>query len=274
MPRQRFDTDYYAVLGVAATASDDDIRKAYRRLALQWHPDRNAGDARAGERFKEISEAYGVLIDPQKRREYDAARRVGAPGDFRHSREDVFRDLFANPQASAIFEELARELSRMGMRVDSHYFRQTLFGGRAVVTGGVFVITPFTAAVMAGRLVRALIGHRPSDVRQPRSLDPSPLGLIARTVGRGIGGAVRALLGSSAGDGREARLDIIMPLPLSHAEAQQGGRRRVQVSDSDVLVTIPPGIREGTRLRLRGRGRAEPSGRRGDAYLVVEIHGH
>ena len=137
MPRAGADKDYYAILGIRREATEEEIRKAYRRLALEWHPDRRPGDPRAADRFKEISEAYAVLIDPAKRREYDEVSRAGATGAFRHSQEDLLRDLFADPRASGIFEDLAREFERMGMRVDGRTFRQTLFGGRAVVVGGV-----------------------------------------------------------------------------------------------------------------------------------------
>ncbi len=287
-PRSRFDKDYYQVLGVSADAGDEEIRKAYRRLALQWHPDRNAGDARATERFKEISEAYGVLIDGQKRREYDAARRVGASAEFRHTREDVFRDLFANPQASAIFEELARELSRMGVRADSHYFRQTLFGGRTVITGGVFVITPLRVIPLVARLVRAALAVRGAAEGAPsrriRDQGPSsapprphstPLAPAGGRVLQRVARVARAVLGlaASGSEGIASRgpLDVTLPLRLTPAEVERGGRRRVEVSGRDVVVTIPPGLRAGTKLRLRGRGRTEADGRHGDAFLVVEI---
>jgi len=75
------DRDYYEILGVSRDASEEDIKKAYRRLALKYHPDRNPGDKEAEERFKEITEAYEVLSDPQKRRQYDQfGRRAFAPG--------------------------------------------------------------------------------------------------------------------------------------------------------------------------------------------------
>ena len=88
--------DYYQILGVSRDASDEEIKKAYRRLALKYHPDRNPDDPSAEERFKEIAEAYAVLSDPQKRAEYDRFGTVGG-GDFNFSSpfEDLFEDLFS-----------------------------------------------------------------------------------------------------------------------------------------------------------------------------------
>src|ERR1700691_324474 len=74
--------DFYAVLGVSATAAQDEIKKQYRKLAKRYHPDTNANDTKASERFKEISEAYTVLGDAQTRKQYDETRRLGACGDF------------------------------------------------------------------------------------------------------------------------------------------------------------------------------------------------
>jgi hypothetical protein len=156
-PVPREPVDYYATLGVGPGATDDEIRRAYRRLALQWHPDRNPGRPDAEERFKAISEAYAVLIDPAKRRLWEAARQRGVPGDFRPRREDLFRDLFADPRASAVFEELAREFERVGMRVDRHRFETTLGGGRVVVTGGIIIIGPWTPILGLLRFGRAAL---------------------------------------------------------------------------------------------------------------------
>jgi curved DNA-binding protein len=255
---------------VAPGATEDDIRRAYRRLALQWHPDRNPGRPDAAERFKEISEAYAVLVDPAKRRQYDAARATGDPGEFRHTQEDIFRDLFTDPRASAIFDELARELGRHGVRVDRHTFHQTLFGGRTVVTGGVIVITPFTPVRLLYRLARAALRGPATPAPEPRPAS-GVLGTLLR--------AGRWLLGVPASDGPHpdalTGADITVPLRLSPTEAARGGSRRVVLDHGngrhEVLVRIPPGVRDGTRLRLRGKGRAGMAGRRGDVFLAVEV---
>src|SRR5262244_4517196 len=94
--------DYYGVLAVPRTASDEEIKKAYRKLALQYHPDRNPGNKQAEDKFKEVSEAYQVLSDPQKRAQYNqfghAAFGDGGPFaggfDFSAGFEDVFGDIF------------------------------------------------------------------------------------------------------------------------------------------------------------------------------------
>jgi DnaJ-class molecular chaperone len=264
----RYDRDYYRILGVHLEATEDEIRRAYRRLALQWHPDRNPGSAEAEERFKEISEAYAILIDRTKRVEYDRVRRGTGPGDFHVNREQVFRDLFTDPRASAIFEELARELQRMGLRVDRQDFQTTLFGGRTVMTGSVIVISPWTPLIALVRLVgAALRGGRPAS---PEPLPSTP----GERALRGLTRAARWFFGlpapepstSLAGD------DITVALRVTTAEARRGVKKQVTLPDGgDVVVQIPPGVRSGTRLRLRGKGRRRGDGSRGDAYLTVEV---
>lgn len=112
--------DYYNILGVPRDASDDDIKKAYRKLAMEFHPDRNPGKEKwANEKFKEINEAYAVLGNPEKRQQYD---RFGTTGDA--------NDIFRNQTTQSTFEDLMRDFGGAGLRSD---FLDNIFGE---MTGG------------------------------------------------------------------------------------------------------------------------------------------
>jgi len=107
--------DYYGILGVPGNASNEDIKKAYRKLAMQYHPDRNPGKEKwANEKFKEINEAYGVLGDPQKRKHYDQFGTVGNIGD-----------IFGSPFTATTFEEMMKDFGGAGLRFD---FLDDIFG--------------------------------------------------------------------------------------------------------------------------------------------------
>ena len=107
--------DYYRILGVPTNASDGEIKKAYRKLAMQYHPDRNPGKEEwANEKFKEINEAYGVLGDPQKRKQYDQFGTVGNIGD-----------IFSSPFTTTTFQEMMKDFGGAGLRFD---FLDDIFG--------------------------------------------------------------------------------------------------------------------------------------------------
>lgn len=212
--------DYYKTLGVARDATADELRKAFRKLAMQHHPDRNPGDKAAEERFKEINEAYAVLSNPEKRKQYDT---FGAEGfGQRFSREDIFSGF----DFSSIFEDLGVRLGAGGSVFDA------LFGRAAGGSRG-------------GRGARGQWGAGP----------------------RGFGGA-----GASA-----AGPDTTADLMIGFFESIRGGERVVSVPGPDggreqVSVRIPPGISQGKKLRVRGKG--QPSsfgGPRGDLYLTVVV---
>ncbi|MDM7998869.1 MAG: DnaJ domain-containing protein [Dehalococcoidia bacterium] len=120
--------DYYKILGVPRNASEEDIKKAYRKLAMQYHPDRNPGkEAWANEKFKEINEAYGVLGNPEKRQQYDRFGTVGSVGD-----------IFGNAATRTTFEDLMRDFGESGLGVD---FLQSIFGDALRRSGTTFTFS-------------------------------------------------------------------------------------------------------------------------------------
>jgi curved DNA-binding protein len=122
--------DYYRILGVPRNASDAEIKKAYRKLAMQYHPDRNPGKEKwANEKFKEINEAYGVLGDPQKRKQYDQFGTVGNIGD-----------IFGSPSTRTTFEEMMKDFGGAGLRFD---FLDDIFGDLLKGRGSSFSFRSF-----------------------------------------------------------------------------------------------------------------------------------
>lgn len=122
--------DYYGILGIPRNASDTDIKKAYRKLAMQYHPDRNPGKEKwANEKFKEINEAYGVLGDPQKRKQYDQFGTVGNIGD-----------IFGSPFTATTFEEMMKDFGGAGLRFD---FLDDIFGDLLKGRGSSFAFRSF-----------------------------------------------------------------------------------------------------------------------------------
>jgi curved DNA-binding protein len=135
--------DYYRILGVPRNASDAEIKKAYRKLAMQYHPDRNPGKEKwANEKFKEINEAYGVLGDPQKRKQYDQFGTVGNIGD-----------IFSSPFTTTTFQEMMKDFGGAGLRFD---FLDGIFGDFLKGRGSSFSFRSF-----GGRPGRARFEARP-----------------------------------------------------------------------------------------------------------------
>jgi curved DNA-binding protein len=278
--------EYYEILGLKQDAAPEEIRKAYRKLALHYHPDRNRGDATAEERFKAISEAYGVLTDSEKRRLYDLSRATGGRTDAEagpwaySSQEEILKDLLRNRDAAAIFEELTREFQRMGFRFDDGFVRHTFFGGRGVVFGGVFFGGPFAGGRLGSRGGAGAFGRRVEPWgpwlggrRSPEVAGQSESpGLFAR-IGRalqGLGRVARLALGSG-----QRSEDVTQDFPITPAEAREGARKHFRFSRGgeaeEVIVTIPAGVRPGTKLRLRGKGLTGKAGTPGDLYLRVQV---
>ena len=264
---------YYDILGLPKDATEEQIRKAYRRLALKYHPDRNPGDPQAEGRFKDIAEAYGVLVDPVKRRDYDRWQSAGpqeraAAGGFRYSQEEIFQDLFRDPRFNAVFQELFREFQRAGVRSDRRFFNHVFFGGRGIVFGGMFFWGPSAWTSVRGPAQRSTVEGR--GVPQIK-----PLGLLKK-LGQKIAGS---LLGDKKalperGD-RAPGLpeDLSYRLSVSREEARRGLWVNIAVDRGEgqetLRVKIPPGTKPGTRLRLKGKG-MKRSGQEGNLYLIID----
>ncbi|HEV8310927.1 MAG TPA: DnaJ domain-containing protein [Methylomirabilota bacterium] len=278
--RVKTERDYYAILGVADTATEEEIKRAYRRLALRYHPDRNRGDKRAEDRFKEISEAYAVLMDPGRRREYDGLRQSRAQGDRAKGpgwrEEDLFRDLFTDPRTASVFDELAREWTRMGLRFNEAFLRDVFFRGQGVIVigpSGIRWIGTFGPRAPAERVPETAHGSTGGDAV---ASSPGFLGWlwerVKETVGRPLT-VLRQALALPAGGVR--RGDLRYEIALPREDLGHGGRYRLTVQRAgrteELLVRIPAGIREGTRLRLRGKGELGPAGTPGDLFLHVRV---
>jgi DnaJ-class molecular chaperone len=268
-----FEKDYYAILGLPGSAAEEEIKKAYRRLALQCHPDRNPGNPGAEEKFKEISEAYAVLIDRDKRSRYDHARDLGFDRGrqgrgFSYSQEDIFRDLFNDAHAREVFRDLSQEFSRSGFRFDQKFFEQVFFGGRGVVYGGFFVFGP-------GGATRRIQTFTPKGTGEFGNAVPVKQGLLSRMTGKLAGFLLRRLLAPVRSGPQEK--DLYFRMSISPTEAAAGAEKQIVITREEgtekLRVKIPAGITSGKCLRLKGKGNKEKAAdRQGDLFLHIEVN--
>jgi molecular chaperone DnaJ len=289
--REWFEKDYYAELGVSAESTDKDITRAYRKLAKQYHPDANPGDAKAEDRFKAISAAYDVLSDASKRKEYDEVRQMVAsgvgPGGFRDM--SGFAGFGTGPRDGAQsirFEDLGDDTSF------SDLF-SSLLGGQRFGAGGMrgrnaprkgrdletAIHIDFLDAVRGVLVpVRYAAGGETKEVkvRIPPGVDD---GHRLRVASRGLDG----VNGGPAGDlfvrvnvkphplfGRDGR-HLTLTVPVTYPEAVLGAQIAVPTLEEPVTIKVPAGTQSGKVLRVRNRGVEMPAGGRGDLLVTVEV---
>ena len=262
--------DFYEVLGVTKDASDADIKKAYRKLARANHPDSNPGDTAAEERFKEISEAYSVLSDVEKRREYDEQRAffeagggfrgpTGQPGGF--NVEDLFGG--GGDGAAGGFGDLfggmfgggrARSQPRRGQDVETEAeltFAQALEG----LTVSLRLSSDAACSACAGTGAKA--GTMPR-------VCPTCQGSGMQTSRQSGGFAMTEPCRDCLGRG----LKVDDPCPVCHGSGRG-------VSTRTISARIPAGVKNGQRIRLRGKGApGERGGPNGDLYVTVHVAPH
>jgi len=216
-----FDKDFYSVLGVSKDVSEADLKKTYRKLARKYHPDSNQGDAAAEAKFKEISEAYAVLSDPEQRAEYDQIRAMGSGARFTAGGQGAggFEDVFsmfgqgrgggARYQSAEDFDDIFSMFNQQGGRFGSGRFGQT--------SGGF----------------------------------------------RGFGGPTKGG-------------DVTARTTIDFLTATKGETITLQGEDGKPFkVKIPAGVKDGQKIRLRGRGRPSPDGgENGDIVVSVTVRPH
>lgn len=279
--------DFYAILGVSKEATAEEIKKSYRKLARQYHPDKNPGDEAAEQRFKDISEAHSVLSDPEQRQQYDAIRAMGsgarfsagAPGSGTAGFEDIFGGLFGDRFSGAP----GTGGGRFGGGADF----SDLFGGVGDRFGSRFGSSPKgadrtakTTISFKGAVRGTTVGLREAngnviDVRIPPGIKEGQKVRVKGKGQQGPGGTGDLLVEVSIQphpfferDGDNIRIH----LPVTFDEAALGATVEVPtVHGEKVRIKVPAGTSSGRVLRLKGHGIRRKNSQ-GDMLVVVDIH--
>lgn len=286
-----FDKDFYAVLGVSKDVSDSELKKTYRKLARQYHPDSNPGDAKAEEKFKEISEANSVLSDPEMRKEYDQIRamgsgarfsaggRPGQPGGF----EDVFGGMFGGGAGQ-------RPGQRQTYQQQGGSFEDILGGVFGNSTGGYRGFggpTPgrdltssttldFITAINGDTITLQSSGGRPINVKIPAGVsDGQRIKLRGKGEPSPDGGAPGDLVLTVSVRKHPAferdGLNLRVVVPVTFVEATLGATIEVPTLSGDrVKLRVAPGTPSGRILRVKGRGVTTAKGT-GDLLAEVQV---
>ena len=264
--------DYYATLGVSASATADEVKKTYRRLAKQHHPDANASDPKSAERFKEISEAYGVLGDAEKRKQYDEMRRLGAYGGF-NTRPSAGRPSSPGAQnfnSSQSFHDVGG-IGGLGDLFSGIFGGQARARPRQPERGDTLekiIDVPFRVAATGGKVEMELEVNEECGTCRGNGAAP---GATFRTCGEcdgrgqvsfGQGGfAVNRPCPACMGRGQIPSERC----PTCHGTGEVRTRKRVS-------VTVPAGAETGTKLRLKGQGpKGAAGGVAGDLLITFNV---
>lgn len=274
----------YEMLGVAPDASQDDIRKAYRKAAKETHPDLNPGKREAERRFKEINGAYDIIGDADKRKRYDAGE-IDETGAERQPERHFYRDYAEADQNPRYSRGRA---SADGSGTGGSDFDYDVFADlfRARGEGGHFRMPPqdvryaleidFLDAVKGVHKMVSMPDSKTLDITIPAGIDD---GQVLRLKGQGLPGSdgkpgdayVEITVRPHRGFTREGH-DILTTLPISLGEALNGASVHVDTVDGPVDLKVPKATKDGTKLRLRGKGVPHgKTGGRGDQLVVLHI---
>ncbi len=264
--------DYYQILGVLDSVSQEEIKSAFRKLAFKYHPDTNPGNEKqAEEKFKEINEAYGVLGDKDKRQQYDFVRRsqfVGAGFNtqykgFQYSQQDIFRSIFSN---QAMFDELNRMFAQAGLRFDQDFLNRVFFKGSG------FMFRFFTSPGTSKKAYQQHYSQDSASTYKPGLIER----LLTRIAVKINQYVLRKLFGFQYEALPKQSLDQHIELEISLAEATAGCEKRIiykrEKQAKKLMVKIPPGIKTGTKIRLKGVSIIKGQ-KSGDLYLHIKVKG-
>jgi DnaJ-class molecular chaperone len=270
--------DPYKLLDVAKTASQDEIKKAYRKLAKELHPDLNPGKPDIEERFKGITAAYDLLSDPERRGRFDRGE-IDASGQER-PQQHFYRDFAQDPSAGRYYAQ-----EGFGDEESLHSFFSDLFGGRGQGPRPRARGADVAYTLPVGFLDAATGAKKRVTIAEGHTIDLTiPPGVRDRQTLRLKGQGMPGFEGGPAGDAYiEVHIqphayferkdnDVQLELPVSLAEAVLGGRIQVPTIDGPVSMNVPKGANTGATLRLRGKGILDPrSGKRGDQYVRLKV---
>jgi DnaJ-class molecular chaperone len=270
--------DYYKILNVAESATQEEIKKSYRKLALELHPDHNPDDPSSEEKFKDVTEAYGVLSDSQKKQEYDRFRADHFAGRsssrFQYSQEDIFSSMFQGKNANDMFEELNREFSRSGFRSGNNFFQNVFFGSAAGGIGRVLRMIPGPIGrIGMGIKIAQIVGtsiyafhkmKKAKDAANPNKKQEPENPLVSNLKG----------MFSKPQSDEKSPLDMDFAISIPPTEALNGTRKkisyRVNGTTEQLMVRIPPNFPSGGKLRIRNKGHIQNE-KRGDLILSINV---
>ena len=280
--------DYYGILGVEKNASQDEIKKAYRKLAKKYHPDTNQGDKQSEEKFKDVSEAYELLNDPEKREKYD---NIGNefnfqnghdfdPAQYGYNSGDARYEWRGNASDKSDFFNMF--FSEGGFNIED-LFGSSRTSGMHIVYDGEHIeaeieITPEEgfAGVEKRIALQTENGVRNFNFKIPKGVRD---GEKIRLKGQGHPGSN----GGKSGDlhlivrfrpSEQFTLegqDLVTTLDLYPWDAALGGKVPVKTLDGRIMVKVPEGIQPESRIRVAGKGYTDRNGRRGDLYIKTRI---
>lgn len=251
--------DYYNILNISRQADPTEIKQAYKKLAIRFHPDRNPDDDSAAEKMTQLNEAYAVLSNPEKRQHYDQLRQQfgeGATSQFRQSNN--YNDIMQDSDIEKIFQEIADSFGIRGFH--------ELFKSGKTHGGGFFMFGTFGPQG----------GHHGAHHHRGNRLRGSGESLFQK-VGKTLLNHVLSQTLEAPDMNKSLKdrsLDSFDTITLSESHAEKGGPYAYyhEREDRKLIVKIPENIQEGRKIRLKGLGNEDPvSGEKGDLFLTVSI---